>query len=74
MEGLNTIKHPGESVINYHIRIKKIYTRILHSITCQTREEQISRNATIPELTLQRFIYHSTPDLSKFLRGRDHAL
>lgn len=72
MEELNTIRqNNNESVHSYHNRIDKLCTRLLNSITCQDESERVGRIETIKELSLQRFILHSHPDISRFLRAKE---
>lgn len=72
MEELNTIKQiPSESVQSFYNRIDKLCTRILNSVSCQDERERLGRVETIKELSLQRFILHSLPDISRFLRGKE---
>lgn len=75
MEELNTIKQfRNESVVSFYNRIENLTTRILNSLSGKTTAERQGRTETISELALQRFIYHSLPEISRFLRGRDFAL
>lgn len=68
MEELNTLKQSqSESVLSYHERIDKVITRLLNSMS-QTDEK--GKIETIKELGLSRFIYHSKPDISRFLRAQ----
>lgn len=72
MEELSTIKQfKNESCVNFYNRIENLTTRIFNSLNCKTTTEQKGRTETIAELALQRFIYHSLPEISRFLRGRD---
>lgn len=72
MEELNTIKQNGNETVQYfYNRIDNLCTRILNSLTCQDEREKIGRVETIKELSLQRFILHSTPDISRFLRSKE---
>lgn len=72
MEELNTIKQfRNEFVVNFYNRIENLTTRILNSLNCKTPAELQGRTETISELALQRFIYHSLPEISRFLRGKD---
>lgn len=72
MEELNTIKqHNTESVLSFYNRIDKLCTRILNSVSCRDEGERLGRVETIKELSLQRFILHSLPDISRFLRGKE---
>lgn len=71
MEELNTIKqNSNESVTSFYNRIDKLYTRILNSLTFKNPSEKIGRCETIREIALQRFILHSAPEISRFLRSK----
>lgn len=70
MEELNTIKqHANETVLSFYNRVDKLCTRLLNSISCN-QGELLGRTETIKELSLQRFIFHSLPDISRFLRSQ----
>lgn len=72
MEELNTLKQGhSESVASFHERIDKIVTRLLNSMTYKNENEQIGKIETIKELALSRFIHHSVPDISRFLRSQN---
>lgn len=72
MEELNTIKQNANETVQYfYNRIDKLCTRILNSLTCPDESERLGRVATIKELSLQRFILHSIPDISRFLRNKE---
>lgn len=72
MEELNTIKQNANETVQYfYNRIDKLCTRILNSLTCPDESERLGRVATIKELSLQRFILHSIPDISRFLRSKE---
>lgn len=72
MEELNTLKQGhGESVASFHERIDKIVTRLLNSMSYKNENEQIGKIETIKELALSRFIHHSIPDISRFLRSQN---
>lgn len=74
MEELNTIKQSiSEPVVNFYNRIENLTTRILNSISNKSVSEKRGRSETISEIALQRFMYHSLPDISRFLRGRDFS-
>lgn len=65
MEELKSIKqNPNEF-------IDKLYTPVLNSLTCPDERERLGRVETITELSLQRFILHSLPDISRFLRNKE---
>lgn len=71
MEELNTLKQGfSEPIISYHERIDKIITRIIGSLSFKEREEQSGKIETIKELGLSRFIHHSKPEISRFLRAQ----
>lgn len=72
MEELNTIKQNlNENVLSFYNRIDKLCTRLLNSLVCQNENERIGRVQTIKELSIQRFILHSLPDLSRYLRSKE---
>lgn len=72
MEELNTIKQNANETVQYfYNRIDKLCTRILNSLTCPDERERLGRVETIKELSLQRFILHSIPDISRFLRSKE---
>ncbi|KAL3266803.1 hypothetical protein HHI36_010957 [Cryptolaemus montrouzieri] len=71
MEELNTIKQQTqESVLSFHNNIEQIYTRIINSLPANSSDIR-GRSETLRELALQRFIFHSKPDISRFLRSKD---
>lgn len=71
MEELNTMKQNlSESVLSFHDRIDKLTVRLLSSITYKSRNEQLGKIDTIKELALSRFIHHSKPEISRFLRAQ----
>lgn len=72
MEELNTLKqNTNESVASFHERIEKIITRILGAMTCRNDIERNSKIQIIKELGLSRFIHHSVPEISRFLRSQN---
>lgn len=74
MEDLNTIKQSSnENILSFYNRIDKICTRLLNSLNLQDPVERIGRIETIKELSTQRFILHSLPDISRFLRSKEPA-
>ncbi|KAL3283661.1 hypothetical protein HHI36_006800 [Cryptolaemus montrouzieri] len=71
MEELNTIKQQmQESVLSFHNNIEQIYTHIINSIPANYSDIR-GRSETLRELALQRFIFYSKPDISRFLRSKD---
>lgn len=74
MEELNTIRqNTNEPVVTFYNRIENLTTRILNSISNKSASEKRGRTETISEIALQRFMYHTLPDISRFLRGRDFS-
>ena len=72
MEELNTIRQSyNETILSFYNRIDKISTRLLNTISFQNHTEVEGRSQTIKELALQRFILHSTSDISRFLRSKE---
>lgn len=72
MEELNTIKqNMNENILNFYNRIDKLCTRLLNTVTYQDVNERLGRIEMIKELSLQRFILHSTPEISRFLRSKE---
>lgn len=72
MEELNTIRqNTNETVNSFYNRVDKLCTRLLNCLTCQNENERVGRVETIKELSLQRFILHSNPDISRFLRAKE---
>ena len=70
MEELNTVKqNMHENVLNFYNRIDKLCTRILNSL--EQGNETVGRVEMIKELSLQRFILHSLPEISRFLRSKE---
>ena len=75
MEELNTLKQGvHESVVSFHERLDKITMRLLNTMTFKSETEQRGKIETIKELTLSRFIYHSVPEISRFLRSQNFEL
>nr|CAI5863056.1 unnamed protein product [Callosobruchus analis] len=74
MEELNTLKQSkDETVLRFYNKIDSLTTRLINAI--HERGNPTGKVETIKELALQRFIYHSLPDISRFLRGRQiHTL
>lgn len=71
MEELNTLKQGmSESVGSFHERIDKLTTRLLSSISFKNENEHIGKIETIKELALSRFLHHSKPEISRFLRSQ----
>ena len=72
MEELNTLKQGiNESVASFHERIDKLTMRLLDTMTFKDVNEQRGKIETIKELALSRFIHHSVPDISRFLRAQN---
>nr|XP_022903842.1 probable serine/threonine-protein kinase cdc7 [Onthophagus taurus] len=72
IEELNTLKQRNsESVASFHERIDKLTSRLLGSVSYKNLKEQIGKFETIKELAMNRFIHHSKPDISRFLRGQN---
>lgn len=69
MENLNTIRQQSnETAITFFSRIDKCTMRIIDTIP----DEDIAKIKTIREIALQRFIFHSLPDISRYLRGKTY--
>lgn len=72
MEELNTLKQNlNESVASFHDRLDKVMTRIFGAMSFRDDTEKLSKIETIKELALSRFIHHSIPDISRFLRSQN---
>lgn len=72
MEELNTLKQTlNESVSVFHDRLDRLVTRIINTLPYKTQDEQKIKIQTIKELALSRFIHHSVPDISRFLRSQN---
>lgn len=72
MEELNTLKQShNESVSSFHDRIDQLSMRIINSLTFKNENEELGKIETIKELALSRFIYHSNPEISRFLRSQN---
>lgn len=72
MEELNTLKQGiTEPIASFHEKIDKLTTRLFSAMTYKNKNEQLGKIETIKELALSRFIHHSKPDISRFLRGQD---
>ena len=71
MEELNTLKQEvNESVVSFHDRVDKITLKLLNTMQFKSTDEQLGKVETIKELALSRFIHHSKPDVSTFLRAQ----
>ena len=55
----------------FHEKIDKLTTQLLSSITYKSPTEQSGKIETIKDLVLSRFIHHSKPEISRFLRAQD---
>lgn len=72
MEDLNTIRQNfNESILSFHNRVDKLYTRIVNCISDNDEGTRKARVQIIKELALQRFILHSQPEISRFLRSKN---
>lgn len=71
MEELNTLRQSNESVTSFHDKIEQLSNRIINSLVIKDQKEEIGKIETIKELALSRFVYHSTPDISRFLRSQN---
>lgn len=72
MEELNTLKqNSNESVSYFYERLDRLVTRVINSITYKNIDEQKIKIETIQELALSRFIHHTVPDISRFLRSQN---
>lgn len=72
MEDLNTLRQNfNESVSSFYERLDRLVMRIINTITYKKVEEQEIKIETIHELALSRFIHHTVPDISRFLRSQN---
>lgn len=74
MEELNSLKqNPNENVTQYYQRVEEISGRVLSAAqqNCDDKNLIEGKLATIKENALSRFIHHSHPQISAFLRGRE---
>lgn len=76
MEDLNSIKqNRNENVSQFYQKLEDLQSKILgtiHSTDCSP-DTLAGRLAMITEMTLNRFVYHSHPQISQMLRYRDFA-
>lgn len=63
----NTKQNTHESVRSYYNRIDRLTSRLINSIS--DANERVSESKVINGLAKLRFIHHSLPDISKFLRS-----
>lgn len=71
MEELNTLRQkPSEPVASFHDKIYKLVSRIINTIPSENQIQRNSKIEIIKELALTRFVHHSLPDISRFLRGQ----
>lgn len=71
MEELNTLKQGvNESVSSFHERLDRLVTRIINTMAYKDPAEQKIKIETIKDIALSRFIHHSVPEISRFLRGQ----
>lgn len=74
-EELNAAKYEkGESVQEFYQRLKKLEATVIQTIHARySRDVTLTgRIATINELTLYRFVYHSHPAVSRVLKYNTH--
>lgn len=72
MEELNTMKQNiNESVASYYERLDKLCAKIYSAMPYKTKDELDAKIETIKELTLTRFVHHSSPEISRFLRSQN---
>ncbi|XP_076221696.1 uncharacterized protein LOC143174315 [Nomia melanderi] len=74
MEELNSIQQSrNENVSQFYQKLEELQSRILgtiHSTDCEVNT-LAGRVAMVNEMTLNRFVYHSHPQISQMLRYRD---
>lgn len=73
-EELNACKQaPGESISQFYNRIELIVSRVISATSqnCVERTLLPGMIASIKDNALNRFVHHSVPHISSFLRGRD---
>lgn len=69
MEELNTLKQKShENVLTFYSKIDRCVTNIIDSMPVS----DLGKAETIRELGLQRFIFHSSPEISRFLRCKQY--
>lgn len=69
MEEMNNIRqNPKESVIDFYNRINSTRIRILSTLSTSENTRNAGKIEIIEESALSRFIYHSLPEISRFLR------
>lgn len=72
MEELNTLRQNlNESVSSFYERLDRLVTHIINTMAYKTVIEQKIKIETIQELALSRFIHHSVPEISRFLRSQN---
>lgn len=74
MEELNSIRQMrNESISQFYQRLEELQSRILGTIHSADIEDNTlaGRVTMINEMTLNRFVYHSHPQISQMLRYRD---
>ncbi|KAK9739826.1 Integrase core domain [Popillia japonica] len=74
MEELNNCRqYPKESVNDFFQRLEVLNSRALSTIKLNTQDESVRNGKTqaINEITLNRFIFHSRPEISQMLRWKD---
>lgn len=74
MEELSKCKeNSNESITNFFQRLETIQSNLLSSINGdgQSQAEISGKRSTVREMTLNRYIYHSNPQISQMLRWKD---
>jgi len=74
MEDLNNIKqNSGEGVENFFQRLENLLTKILSVIRQYTPNPEVipGKIESVKEIALNRFVFHSLPQISQMLRWKD---
>lgn len=74
LEELHSIKQEkNEDIAKFHHRLEDLSYRVLASVTASEVDENLvkGRISMINDMTLNRFIYHTHPQISQMLRYRE---
>lgn len=72
MERLNNLRQDrNESVTSFFEKIEKTVKDLTNSITAANNDQRQGKVTLINDLATNRFIYHSHPDISRFLRTQN---